>query len=699
MSDLGRDVGAIAIAVLGEPNRAQSTRDELRFGTNGSVSVIIAGPQIGSWYDHENQVGGGPRELITLKGGVSEDEVDDWLERHDFKNSNSYDGDTRFHIVQTYDYVDEQGKLLFQVCRLAPKDFRQRRPGAHGKWVWSTKGVRRVPYRLPQLLAAPPDELVFIPEGEKDVDRLASLGLTATCNPAGAGKWPRDFARFFNARQVCVLADNDPPGRDHANAIVKNLKAHAACVRVLEFPELPEKGDVSDWLAQGHTREDLQTLVESTVLTSTISDPLTPAAREPSTPENVIDFAEFKAPHWLGSAQLDSNAEPRPNLFNVMLALRNDPRIRELFLYDDMLRAPILNGPVPGVIGDIDEVFKPCPVRDTDVAALQELLQRTGIETVGKDVVHQAVDLRAREHSFHPVRNYLNALVWDGTPRLDRWLTTYLGAADNEYHQMIGRMFLTMMVARILDPGCKADYMLVLEGPRGSLKSTACQTLAGRWFSDALPDIRSAGKDVAQHLNGKWLIEVAEMSALDKAEASALKAFITRDTERYRRSDGRKEVIEPRQCVFVGTTNKAAYLRDETGGRRFWPVKVGVIDIGALIRDRDQLFAEAVVLYQASTPWWPDAEFERNFIVPEQDARFEADAWEDIIHDFLAVRTTTTVLEIARGALFIDTAKIGTADQRRITTALRHLDPPWAEHRTGKKRWWAPITDRYGAIR
>lgn len=383
---------------------------------------------------------------------------------------------------------------------------------------------------------------------------------------------------------------------------------------------------------------------------------------------------------WLGACQTDTNAEPRPNLYNVMLAMRDDPRICDLFAYDEMLRATILQKPVPGTVLDpaAAEAFRPRPIEDPDVSLLQELLQASGLEKIGKEVVHQAVDLRGRERSFHPVRDYLNGLRWDKTPRVDTWLTTYLGAINNEYHRGIGRMFLVMMVARILQPGCKADYMPVFEGPQGAKKSTACAVLAGPWFSDSLPDIRSAGKDVAQHLNGKWLIEVAEMSALDKADAAALKAFITRTTERYRPSYGRKEVIEERQCAFVGTTNKAAYLRDETGGRRFWPVRAGKIDIAALERDRDQLFAEAVHLYRTGTQWWPDADFERKHIVPQQEARYEADAWEQAISKWLSERDAAdkepvTILRVARAALYIDTPKIGTAEQRRVAAALERL--------------------------
>ncbi len=332
------------------------------------------------------------------------------------------------------------------------------------------------------------------------------------------------------------------------------------------------------------------------------------------------------------------------------------------------------------------------------MTAVQEWLQRAGLSTVSKDTTHQAVDLCASERAFHPVRQYLNGLRWDGERRLLGWLNAYLGVDHGAYARGIGTMFAVAMVARVLDPGCKADYMLVLEGPQGARKSTACAILGGRWFSDNLPDIRS-GKDVSQHLNGKWLIEIAELSALDKAEAAALKAFVTRAEERYRPSYGRKEVIEPRQCVFIGTTNKAAYLRDETGGRRFWPVKVGIIDTEALSRDRNQLFAEAVHLYRQGTRWWPNQAFEIEHIHPQQEgSSYEADAWEQAISEWLQSRPTheqrepVTVLAIARQALFIETPRIGTSDQRRISAALERMG--WTRgERTMHARPWVKRHD------
>lgn len=403
---------------------------------------------------------------------------------------------------------------------------------------------------------------------------------------------------------------------------------------------------------------------------------------------------------WLYECQTTDRGEPIGNVANAMVALRRDERLRDAFAYDEMLRAVIAVAPLPGDEPGGDFIHR--PVRDVDVSMVQEYLQLAGLKKLGKDTAHQAVDLRATERAFHPVRDYLTRLKWDGVPRLQSWLTTYLGVEVSEYASGIGIMFMVSIVARVFEPGCKCDYMLVLEGPQGARKSTVCAILGGVWFSDNLPDIRSAGKDVAQHLNGKMILEVAEMSALDKAEAAALKAFITRTVERYRPSFGRKEVIEPRQCVFIGTTNKTAYLRDETGGRRFWPVLVGQIDTDALTRDRDQLYAEAVHLYRKGIQWWPDSVFEREHVQKEQAARYEPDAWEQPIVLWLDGKNPvtkqqggerlaeTTILDIARNALCIEAAKLGTADQRRIAAILEHCGWTRGPRRNDGRPWNRP---------
>ena len=371
---------------------------------------------------------------------------------------------------------------------------------------------------------------------------------------------------------------------------------------------------------------------------------------------------------WLGLAIRDAKGAPLPILANVLSALRHDPQLANCLAFDEMSRLALLVDRLPGW----NEPHVSRPLTDVDVGLVQEHLQHAGLKRVAAETVHQAVNLRAAERSFHPVRDYLDGLEWDGVSRLSTWLPQFLGAEENTYTAAIGPMFFIAMVARIFEPGCKADYMMVLEGQQGTKKSAACSILGGDWFSDSLPDL-SVGKDVSQHLRGKWLIEVAEMHAIGRAEAALLKSFITRTTERYRPSYGRLEVIEPRQCVFLGTTNQSAYLRDETGGRRFWPVKTGRIDIDGLIRDRDQLFAEAVHRYQDGHAWWPDSGFEEEHIKPEQDERFEADAWADMIADAIADKSRVTITELARDTLHIETPRIGTADQRRIAAVLENL--------------------------
>lgn len=397
--------------------------------------------------------------------------------------------------------------------------------------------------------------------------------------------------------------------------------------------------------------------------------------------------ADEASSDWLSGCQLTDKGEPYSNLANAMRAFRADPAISEAVAFDDMLQATILMRPMPSGQGRPDDDFTPRPVTDGDVGQLQEYLQLAGLPRLSKDTAHQAVDMRAHELAHHPVREFLDGLTWDGTSRVRAWLSTYLGAEATPYTNGIGTMFLVAMVARIFKPGCKADYMLVLEGEQGTMKSTACRILGGEWYSDNLPDIMS-GKDVQQHLAGKWLVELSELSALSKAEDTALKSFISRQTETYRPAYARREVHQPRQCIFIGTTNKRTYLRDETGARRYWPVRTGAIDSAGLGRDREQLLAEAVELYLAGERSWPDQDFELEHIKPEQEARQEPDAWEEVIAGWLVGRFDVTITEVAKEALVLEFARIDRSTQLRIAGIMLKLG--WeslGKPKAGRRPW------------
>jgi predicted P-loop ATPase len=350
---------------------------------------------------------------------------------------------------------------------------------------------------------------------------------------------------------------------------------------------------------------------------------------------------------WLDHCIVSNSGVPLPILANALTGLRAELPGR--FRFDQMQRAVLL---MEALKDDERLWFTPRICTDVDVGIAQERFQQKGLNRLSREVMQQAIEICADEHKFHPILDWLNLLQWDGTPRINSLFPLYFGAEDTDYTRAIGVMFLVSMVARIFEPGCKADHLVIIEGPQGIGKSTACSILGGRWFSDHLPEV-GAGKDVSQHLRGKWLIEVAEMHAMSRADAALLKSSISRTHERYRPSYGRNEVIEPRQCVFVGTTNKNIYLRDETGNRRFWPVKANAIDIEALESDRD-LFAEAVMRYRIGESWWPDKAFEQQYIQPEQEARFESDTWEENIATYLETHSKVTVEQVAREALSVE---------------------------------------------
>ena len=300
----------------GEPNAKLSKEGELRFGSSGSKSVDL---EKNSFYDHEVNDGGGVIKLVQFAQGIeARKAAHQWLVDKGFLGGKHINQEVQAKvpagvqvmqvmkscepdpkpakaspkIVASYDYRDENGDRIMQVVRMEPKTFRQRQPDGTG-WNWSVKGVRTVPYRLPELIAAP-GATIYVCEGEKDADRLASLGLVATCNAGGAGRWTPAHADFLRARRVIVLPDNDPAGVTHGKQVLTSLRGIAAETRIIPLPNLPEKGDVSDWLDAGGTVEELERLgmAPGPDLTGNSDDEGDDESRKPSQTDLLVKFSK-----------------------------------------------------------------------------------------------------------------------------------------------------------------------------------------------------------------------------------------------------------------------------------------------------------------------------------------------------------------------------------------------------------------------
>jgi putative DNA primase/helicase len=331
-----------------------------------------------------------------------------------------------------------------------------------------------------------------------------------------------------------------------------------------------------------------------------------------------------------------------------------------------------------------------------------EWLQREGIHC-SLDVTAKAVQNIARENTFHPVKDYLCRLEWDGEARVNKWLETYLGVkpkpdapCDGEgsrvsphrhYVMAVGRCWLISAIARVMQPGCQADYMLVLEGPQGKKKSTALRILAAPWFTDELAEPGS--KDAAIQLQGKWIVEMSELDAIRKSDISTVKAFLTRRSDDFRPPYGRISKDFPRQCVFAGTTNGDDYLKDHTGNRRVWPVACGCIDVESLRRDRDQLWAEAFELYKNGSVWHLVEDAVNNAAEAEQAERFDSDVWEPNITTFVDDMGGDVSIDEVLHHLGIDIGKRTQRDKNRIAAVLKgSLGLEHYQKRLGGKSPW-----------
>ncbi len=350
--------------------------------------------------------------------------------------------------------------------------------------------------------------------------------------------------------------------------------------------------------------------------------------------------------------------------YNADIALRNAPEWAGALQFDEFSQRVRLvrDTPIGGTV--------PRDLFDADIMNISIWMQGEGL-FVGQEMVGAVADAVAMAHTVHPLRDWLNGLEWDGVPRVDSWVSKYLGGAGGSYTSNAGRWWLISAVARVMEPGCQADHMLIMEGPQGRGKSTALRRLAGdQYFTDQLPDLHS--KDASLQLFGKWIIEWGELDTLARSQVEIVKTFVSRRVETLRRPYGKIPVDVRRQCIFGGSTNDSEYLRDVTGNRRFWPFFVGSIDLEALKRDRDQLWAEAVALYRGGAIWWPDSEDWIKQAAVEASLRVEGDLWADRIKEITTARDEVTPTEVLT-ALGIPLKDMKQVDRNRVARCLRLL--------------------------
>lgn len=607
-------------------------------------------------------------------------------------------------------YHDADGAVLGYVHRfvtseggkeILPSVWARNRDTGREEWRWMQWTEPRPLYGLDRL-AAMPDKPVLVVEGEKCADaayRVLGSDFAIISWPGG-GKavakvdwtplkgrrvviWP-DCDAQKDRQGLHVLPEAEQPGVVAAERIAVLLAELDCAVDIVAIPapgEKPNGWDVADAVAERMKREQLLEFVAN--------------VRPPAGPggASVVNMAEVKrrpdatpaAPADRDWAQglLRRRGEFVSCLANLVRILLHEKSWQGVIAFNSFsMRAVKLKG-VPGVdageAGDWSSL-------DTGHTIIW-FTNVYGI-TPTTDVVEQAVDLVAHVHEFHPVCQYLRGLTWDGVPRLETWLEDCLGVNRTEYTSRVGKWFLIGMVARVERPGCKFDACLVLEGDQGRRKSTFFRILGGEWFSDTELDLTS--KDAMSALRGKWLHEFPEMGSIARAEANRQKSFLTRQIDEFRPVYDRREVRCPRQLVFAGTTNEWQWQKDPTGGRRFWPIEVrGDIETAWLEENRDQLFAEAFVAFQAGERYWPTSDEQKAIFDPVQLSRETEDAFFELVHDWIEVRIAKefTLAEVLGEALKLDAGRMTRDVMTRVGMILKKMGCTRRERRNGVVRF------------
>jgi predicted P-loop ATPase len=555
-------------------------------------------------------------------------------------------------------YRNAHGEVLGYVARYDPQGERKQII----PWTWDGErwGMGQWPAPRPlyglQEIAERSGAAVLVVEGEKGAEaarRFAGPYVVVTW-PAGAMAADKADWTPLAGRKVLLWPDADEPGRKAMERVAQIISASAAEVKILDVSDQPDGWDAAD--ADFSNWDECKAWMKPRA-TKWKAKPAKPSAAVSIAPSIDPETGEIDARPQLDLV-LMPNGTPIMNLDNVVRAIESDPNLRGKIWYDEFLDTIMTTWQ-----GEARQW------KDADDVLLQLYMQRhVGLTRIGLQTCHDAAVVAAFHDTRNECKDWLKSLAWDGVRRLSYLMSEGLGAPENAYTDAVGRCWVMSMVARVFRPGCKVDTVPVLEGTQGAGKSTALRILGGKWFTECHENVTH--KDFYEVLKGHMLVEIAEMHSFTRAEVERIKGIISCQMDRYRKSYGRNTENHPRQTVLACTTNRDDWQRDETGARRFWPVRCGNVNHDWLRDNRDQLFAEAVHLFNDGGSWWDVPMDLQN---QEVESRRDSDSWEAVIGGWLWNQNRPTTSEILSDCLKIEIGRHDQIAQKRVGRVMRVL--------------------------
>lgn len=561
-------------------------------------------------------------------------------------------------------YFTRKGELIYYQTRTEPKDFRPWSWDGQ-KWVSKSPPVPRPLYGLEHLDAAP-DRPILIVEGEKACGAarliVGSRYLVLTWSN-GSNSFAKADWSPITGRKVLLWPDADPPGLKAMQGIAELLAPHCPEVKLITPPaHLPKGWDAADCgFSWGEFVAWAKPLVRVHQRQTEIVPP-EPPREPPSDDEEPVDenmgalFARL-------NLSLNAKGNPIANTDNVLRVLEGSPQFCKHIWFDEFRNRVLTTKTSDKSVQQWGE---------QETLNLVVFMQRhMKMSSVCNQSVADAVSICAHHNTRNEPRDWFESLAWDEVSRIGSFFPDCFGCEDSEYARAVSKNFWISMVARIYQPGCQADNMVIVEGAQGKLKTTAFRVIGGPWYAACQGKVGE--KDFWQGLQGKLLIEMSELASFNRTEANLIKSELTRTVDNYRPSYGRYVQEFPRQCIFVGSTNEHTYLNDPTGARRFWPIQIGegLIDIETIRICRDQLFAEAVIRYKSGENHHEVPQIEAEY---EQESRRQVDEWEHLIEDFVDNKNEITMSQLGGiGCLNLETARFGIMEQKRIAGILRLL--------------------------